>query len=250
MSSRSMSNSGVWCGYNANLQSKSYDTYTMGDHNPRLIQMLFRPKELFQLLRDYVGAGRKRQDPIVDPDGLAQFLQTRASFITQTSLYGYLRTRAGSRYPELFENDDFIAGINIAKWQIWLACLSDLAVYSGGLLAREPGVSMQQIQVLIRSVVDQILQETEIPPDAGPDFAAYRQVVCDRLAACDWASVPDGEDAFTESPNAVIHWAPVIDTFKQLDESIVKNSVRFRWQEVRRDLRHYLVPQALLRNLS
>jgi hypothetical protein len=220
----------------------------MGDKHPTVLQMLFRPRELLQLLRDYVGIGRKRQAPIVDPDGLAQFLQTRASFIAQTSLYGYLRTRAGTRYPELFDNDPFVAGINIAKWQVWLACLSDLAVYSGGMLAREPGASVQRVDALIRSLVDRILKDTGIPADAGPDFVAYRQVVCERLAACDWATVPDGEDAFTESPDAVVRWAPVVDTFKQLDEAIVKNSVRFRWQEVRRDLRQYLVPEALLRS--
>lgn len=223
-------------------------THAMSDKHPTVLQMLFRPRELLQLLRDYVGIGRKRQAPIVDPDGLAQFLQTRASFIAQTSLYGYLRTRAGSRYPELFDNDPFVAGINIAKWQVWLACLSDLAVYSGGMLAREPGASVQRVDTLIRSLVDRILNDTGIPTDAGPDFVTYRQVVRERLESCDWTTVSDGEEAFTESPDAVVRWAPVVDTFKQLDEAIVKNSVRFRWQEVRRDLRQHLVPDTLLRS--
>jgi hypothetical protein len=71
-------------------------------------------------------------EPIATPEALARFLDTRASFIAQTSLYGYLRTRAGMRYPELFDDDPFVEGINIAKWHVWLDCLSDLAVYAGG----------------------------------------------------------------------------------------------------------------------
>lgn len=222
----------------------------MVDHNPRLIQMLFRPKELFGLLRDYVGAGRKRQQPIRDRAELARFLESRASFIAQTSLYGYLRTRAGTRYPELFDNDPFVASINIAKWHVWLACLSDLATYAGGMLAREPGASPDRVGALMRSLVDGILQSTGTPADAGPDFALHSQAVRDRIAGCDWGAVAEGEGAFAESPDAVVRWAPVVDEFKQLDEEIVKNSVRFRWQEVRRDLQRHLVPGELMHSLG
>lgn len=224
--------------------------FTMVEKNTRVIHMLFRPKELFRLLRDYVGAGRKRQQPIRDQAELALFLESRASFIAQTSLYGYLRTRAGSRYPDLFDNDPFVASINIAKWHIWLACLSDLSTYAGGMLAREPGASPDRVGAMISSMVEGILRTTGTPADAGPDFPLHSLAVCDRIAGCDWTTVVDGEEAFAESPDAVVRWAPVIDEYKQLDEEIVKNSVRFRWQEVRRDLRLHLVPQELVHNLS
>ena len=57
----------------------------------------------------------------------------------------------------------------------------------------------------------------------------------ERVARTDWLAVGDQEAAFTESPTALVRWAPIIDELKQLDEDIVRNSVRFRWQEVRRD---------------
>ncbi|MCZ7562884.1 MAG: hypothetical protein M5U08_02945 [Burkholderiales bacterium] len=67
-----------------------------------------------------------------------------------------------------------------------------------------------------------------------------------RLAACDWGAVEDGEGPFVDSPGALVRWAPIIDELKALDEGIVKNSVRFRWHEVRRDLRHGLDAEAVL----
>jgi hypothetical protein len=37
-----------------------------------------------------------------------------------------------------------------------------------------------------------------------------------------------------------------MDTLKELDDEIVRNSVRFRWQEVRRDLAQHLDARAVL----
>ena len=91
-----------------------------------------------------------------------------------------------------------------------------------------------------------ILDETGVPGDAGPGFAEHAQQVRARLALVDWAAVDDGEQAFSASPDALIRWAPVLDELKQLDEAIVRNSVRFRWQEVRRDLRACLDASAVL----
>lgn len=189
---------------------------------------------------------RKRGTPITDPAGLQRFLEARANFVAQTSLYGYLRTRAGTRFPELFSNDAFVHAINIAKWQLWLACLADIAVYAGGLLARHTGAPLPRIDVLMRRIVDDLLQATGIPADAGPEFQAGAQAVRSRIARCEWSSVGDDESAFTESPAALVRHAPIVDELKQLDEPIVRNSVRFRWQEVRRDLRRDLDAAAVL----
>jgi hypothetical protein len=71
-----------------------------------------------------------------------------------------------------------------------------------------------------------------------------------RIALCDWPSVADDETPFSESPAALVRHAPVVDEFKQLDEPIVRNSVRFRWQEVRRALRRDLDAVAVLATAS
>ena len=62
----------------------------------RLVDILSQPTLLWQMVLDYLGLGRRRrQGPIEDAAALREFLQTRASFVAQTSLYGYLRTRTG-----------------------------------------------------------------------------------------------------------------------------------------------------------
>ena len=197
---------------------------------------------LWRAIRGYLAAGPwKRATPIVDRDGLRRFLESRSSFVTQMSLYGYLGTRAGMRYQELFSSDEFAKAVDAAKWQMWLACLSDLSVYAGGLLARRSGAD----NASVGSLMDAVLEAALAANQAGND-AAGADRVRNRLAQCDWAAVPDDATAFSESPRTLIECAPIVDELKQLDDEIVRNSVRFRWQQVRRELRRDLDAEAVM----
>ena len=78
----------------------------MPDTPKRLRDVLLSPTTLWQLLREYFSFSRLRHNQIInDRVSLAEFLNSRASHVAQTSLYGYLRTRAGTRFPELFDDD-------------------------------------------------------------------------------------------------------------------------------------------------
>jgi len=192
----------------------------------------------------------KRTEPIQDPAALRHFINTRATFVAQMTLYGYLRTRAGVRFPELFHDDVFVTSTNIAKWHVWLACLADLAAYAGGMVRRNSDASEAEVGRLIGRLVDEILLETGTPADAGPEFAEHAARVRARLAMCNWRAQVDGEFAFSESPPALVHWAPIVDDLKVLDADIVRNSVRFRWHEIRVHLRENLDAVAVMSALG
>lgn len=207
--------------------------------------------DLVGMLRDYFGIGSLvRQKPIADGAALRQFLESRASFLAQTSLYGYLRTRAGMKYPALFDDDAFVVSIDIAKWHMWLACLSDLTVYAGGLVARRSPMPHSRLDALMKSLLDAILDDTGHPQGADDEFPAHAERVRERIRATRWHTVSDDGECFTESPDALVRWAPVVENLKRLDEEIVRNSVRFHWQEIRRDLRKYLDAEALARSIE
>ena len=209
--------------------------------------ILIRLRQRLSVLAEYLGAGTAgRKRTIADVAALRHFLDTRASHVAQTTLYGYLRTRAGTRYPVLFENDAFVVSINHAKWQMWLACLSDLSVFAGGLLAHRARAGPVATGAVVRRTVEAILEHAGIPDDSGPLFAQGAEAVRDRLRRCDWHALANGEGAFTASPEALVRHAPIIPELMALDEEIVRNSVRFRWQEVRRELRATLDADAVL----
>ena len=203
------------------------------------------------MLRSYLGLQREAlEGPIDSAESLGRFLDERASFLAQTSLYGYLQTRAGMRYPELFDDDAFVASINVAKWQLWLDCLSDLAVYAGSRIAQHRPDETPRLASALTEVVDEVLVHVGTPPEAGPEFRAHAERVRARVARTDWLAVGPDEAAFTESPAGIVRWAPVKDELKVLDEEIVRNSVRFRWQAVRRDFAAQLRLAPLVASLT
>jgi len=199
------------------------------------------PAAPWGLLKRYLGLGGRTGAVALDtPGALGEFLGSRASHVAQTTLYGYLKTRAGTRFPELFEDSAMLASINIAKWQVWLACLSDVAVYSGVLMRLHTGQPVEAVRAVLGQVVVRTLDECGAGREAGEHFAAAAGRLRARLANCDLDALRDDDSAFTESPRALLYWAPIADELKSRDAQIVRNSVRFRWQEVRRDLRRRL----------
>jgi len=208
-------------------------------------------RDYWQMLGEYLGIGRARKHrSIIDRETLAEFIGSRASHVSQASLYGYLRTRAGTRFPTMFENPDLLVSINIAKWHIWLACLSDISIYCGQCLRQSGEFDDETIGRVMTEAVRRVLDETGEPDEAGADFAAARDKALQRVSTCDWSIERDDDTVFSQSPDALFYWSPIADELKERDEPIVRNSIRYRWIEVRRNLRRLLDSKALAESLA
>lgn len=206
-------------------------------------------KDSWKTFFDYVGLGKHvSKQPLSNPEALEQFLKTRASHVAQTSLYGYLKTRAGTRFPEMFEDPGLLLSMNMAKWQIWLACLSDLAVYVGALIQQRTDTGNERIAAVLSGAIDSILDETGKPEDSADAFESTAQGIRVRIANTDYSLIGDDETAFRDSPESLYHWAPIADELKSRDREIVINSVRFRWKEIRQSVRDLLRADELLAN--
>jgi len=202
-------------------------------------------RDYWQMLGEYLGIGRARKyRAIVDRETLAEFIGSRASHVAQASLYGYLRTRAGTRFPAMFDSPDLLVSINIAKWHIWLACLSDICVYCGQCLRQSGELDAAAAGRAVTDALQRVLDETGEPDEAGPDFAAARDRALLRVSTCDWSIERDDDTVFSRSPDALFYWSPIAEELKLSDEPIVRNSIRYRWIEVRRSLRKLLDSKA------
>ena len=80
------------------------------------------------------GLGRET-GPIDSAAALEAFVATRSAFVAQKTLYGYVKTRMGTRYVAMFEDKAMIASLNIAKMHVFAACLSDLSIYAVATVA-------------------------------------------------------------------------------------------------------------------
>jgi len=192
---------------------------------------------------------RREVHPIDSSAELRRFVSTRASLVAQKTLYGYLRTRIGMRYPEVFREPAFAHSINIAKLHVYAACLSDLSIHAVGRALADPRFDDEARRALAMACL-----RTGLDDNAGSFVAEFSRDDAEhahqaRLAVVDWARAGSGRESFGTSPAALVRWAPIAPELKRLDEGIVENSIRFAWQEVRADLDRRLDADAIAAEL-
>lgn len=187
------------------------------------------------------------RSPLADVGALVRFCRTRSAYVAQTALYGYLRTRMGTEYRRHFEDDAFSASIRIATARLYASCLADLTVFAVAASARGGGLSDVECAALARQVYRAAYADgmADVLVDEAPDRVADIGAFEARLADTDWAVAAEGEAAFAGSAADLVRHAPVVDEFKRYDGEIVRNSIRFRWRDVREQARRRLDPVAL-----
>ena len=177
------------------------------------------------------------KSPIENVGNLAEFIQTRSAYVAQTSLFGYLKTRMGTRYRQIFEDDKFLPSINLAKWHTYGACLSDLTVFEAALTGADNRLENNEISNLARKCFEAAVQQTFEGAAAADLRAEIIESFAARLKKTHWPNAAIGENAFRASPRALLESAPIADDLKAQDAEIVTNSIRFRWRDVREQLR-------------
>jgi hypothetical protein len=71
----------------------------------------------------------KPKKKITNISELKNFIQRKSAWVSQETLYGYLKTRMGAKYILMFEDEIFLGSINKAKWNIFAVALQDLTFY-------------------------------------------------------------------------------------------------------------------------
>jgi len=194
------------------------------------------------LWRSAVALLRTRSEtaPIDSVAKLSEFVATRSAYVAQKTLYGYVKTRMGARYPAMFEDKNIIASLNIAKVQMFAACLSDLTVYAVATALHESDMSSDTCIALARQCyVDGLRRNTGGAPE---QFS--RQDCIDqferRLGLTDWLELGRQPETFNCSPSALVRWAPIEEKLKRLDREVIENSVKFGWRDIRDQFRKRL----------
>ena len=73
--------------------------------------------------------GLRPKQPLTKQSELIEFMHRNASFVSQVTLLTYIKARAGTQYPKLFENPEYLKSIEIARGHLYASCVADLAFY-------------------------------------------------------------------------------------------------------------------------
>ncbi len=188
---------------------------------------------------------RRDREPIATVADLQHFLVTRSAFVAQHTLYGYLKSRMGTRYPAMFADDTFIRSVDIAKAEVFAACLADLTIHAVATVTTGQGVGDPARGGLAAGLYEAGLSQCRDDLPQGAETAVWLERFAERLGETDWEAASCG-DAFTASPDALVRWAPIADDLKRHDTEIMRNSVRYAWIDVTRSLKARLDASALM----
>ena len=188
------------------------------------------------------------RSPIADLDSLERFLCSRAAYVAQTSLYGYLKARMGRDYVSIFKDEAFAPSLNQAKWSVYAACLSDLVIHACARVAAQGKLPENAASALALHCFDRCVATSfegttarAIAPDERVQFAR-------RIERVHWPGIAIGSAAFSSSPARLANASPVSERFRDLDREIVENSVRFRWNDVRQQIARRLDAPGICRD--
>ncbi|BCH35666.1 hypothetical protein MesoLjLc_75960 [Mesorhizobium sp. L-8-10] len=189
---------------------------------------------------------RRDTAPIGTAQRVFQFVSTRAALVTQKKLYGYLKERMGMAYPKAFDDERFVRSINIAKMHVFAASLSDLTVHAIAHIAAASDLDRSERSRMALECFRSGLADNA---DATIDKSVVTKWLADfdqRLDGIRWEAIAGGATSFTESPKAIVEWAPIAEELKKYDRDIVHNSMRFAWNEIREDFRNRLDARAVV----
>lgn len=210
--------------------------------------------KVLAFLPEFAARFRIRRDsgPIDSVEALSTFVSTRSAFVAQKTLYGYLKTRMGTRYPSMFEDDVFASSIDIAKMHVFAACLSDLALFAASRALQGESADQSAYRGLALHCFRRGLRDNEEQSldTEGFSLAEALAEFERRLAFYDWGSGLPAPELFTASPAALYEWAPIAPQLKRDDKEIVQNSIRFTWRDVRVQLDKRIDPAAIAADLT
>ena len=166
-------------------------------------------------------------------EDLRNFIQERSAHVTQTTLYGYIKTRIGSRYAMMFEDDVFLKSINLAKWNIYMAALADCTFYVFSYLIDKKNLKQNDSSEVFIQILDHERSnglEDKLFEDTKLEFNL-------RLKEIDWKSYHQ-DHPFKNSSLSLLKWSPIAENLKVFDKEIVLNSIKLKWNLVENEFQN------------
>ena len=169
------------------------------------------------------------KNKIKNLDDLTDFIQKKSAWVSQVTLYNYLKTRMGTRWVLHFDDENFLSSINKAKWNIYSVALQDLTFFTLSYLKNFHNFNeINKAEDIYLKILDKEIKNgmpKEII-DLGKDqFKKRQEKVNWEIYYNSWP--------FNESALALYEWAPIAEELKTLDRKIVLNSMILKWDNVK-----------------
>jgi len=162
---------------------------------------------------------------------LKEFIQKKSAWVSQVTLYNYLKTRMGTKYVLHFDNEVLLGSINKAKWNIYAVALQDLTFFCFSYL--NVFFDYQDIDKA-KVIYENILDDEKLNGMPLDIIEKGKKNFDERLKKINWKTHCDNLP-FNDSALSLYEWAPIADELKTLDRKIVLNSMILKWDNIQNE---------------
>jgi|TARA_B100001758_G_scaffold106701_1_gene91435 hypothetical protein len=181
---------------------------------------------LFSLFKAFIP--KKKIKNIQD---LKEFIQKKSAWVSQVTLYNYLKTRMGTKYVLHFDNEVLLGSINKAKWNIYAVALQDLTFFCISYL--NVFFDYQDVDKA-KVIYENILDDEKLNGMPLDIIEKGKKNFDERLKKINWKTHCDNLP-FNDSALSLYEWAPIADELKTLDRKIVLNSMILKWDNIQNE---------------
>jgi hypothetical protein len=176
---------------------------------------------------------------ITNFDDLRNFISNKSAFVSQFTLYGYLRTRMGGiNFYKSLNDVPFSTSVNIARWNIYLVSVQDLLVFTFSYIYNKQDRNIiNHASLFFKKILEEQSPfglEVELKNKSIEEFD-------ERIKKVNW-HMAYKQKPFEKSCEALFSWSPIADQLKDLDKEIVVNSMDVQWQNIMIDFVKLLKP--------
>tara|TARA_B110001452_G_scaffold87528_1_gene71544 strand:+ start:267 stop:890 length:624 start_codon:yes stop_codon:yes gene_type:complete len=166
---------------------------------------------------------------IKNTEDLQSFIQKKSAWVSQVTLYNYLKTRMGTKWVLHFDDEKFLASINKAKWNIYSIALQDLTLYTLSYL----NVFYKYDETNKATTIYEDILNDEFNNGMPEEITlSGKKTFEQRIEKINWKTYYKSWP-FNESALALYDWAPISEELKALDRKIVLNSMILKWDNVK-----------------
>ena len=132
----------------------------------------------------------------------------------------------------MFEDEVFLKSINLAKWNIYMAALTDCTFYVFSYLIDKKNLKQNDaLEIFIEIIKNEKSNglENELFENTKLEFNQ-------KLKEIDWKTYHQN-NPFKNSGLSLLKWAPIAENLKVFDKEIVLNSIKLKWNLVENEFK-------------
>jgi hypothetical protein len=135
------------------------------------------------LLKTFLPGLFSKAQPIQSAAGLADFMDSRAAFLSQKCVVEFCRVRAGVHWEKLFGEPEFQEELRQARWKSYPPAFAMIAEMVEGVLRPAAGLRQRQLPAALERVAQDAFARYPVPEGApGTFWSDALDLVHERLA--------------------------------------------------------------------